>query len=378
MSFSVCSVTAKTYQNQFIGEDSKISYFRYTTTDGVEHHVSNFTFGWSGSNFNIGFTTPSGELEIYNFLIAFEPDSDFIYYLDKSKYYTFSFTAGSIGETSIVSSLSDVAVALKDSSGNLAVSYNSTQGDTGSSYKWFHVTFTPEQIQRIDNIALVQFQFAYNPALVVDHKYIRFDFHSVATITETYPEADEITSAIKDSTTEITDEIQDQTTQQKGFFKELGDRISGFFDNLADKIKGFFETLLNGIIEGLKSLFIPADVVDPVTGETVDYFTWYFDDWDRWLEDHFGALYFPFAIFFDVLDKVVNFRPPTNPSITFPGLTIMGQELLKPIAYDFSVIPIPWLETVHDLYLFAVDALIGFWIVRLGYKKLQEILGGSG
>ena len=198
------SVGAKTYQNQFIGEDSKISYFRYTTTDGTEHHVSDFTFSWSGSNFSTGFVTPSGELEIYNFLIAFEPDSDFIYYLDKSKYYTFSFTAGSIGETSIVSSLSNVAVALKDSSGNLAVSYNSTQGDTGSSYKWFHVTFTPEQIQRIDNIALVQFQFLYDPALVVNRKVVRFDFRSVATITETYPAVDEITGAISDSTDKIT------------------------------------------------------------------------------------------------------------------------------------------------------------------------------
>lgn len=285
------SVSAETYQNQFIGEDSKISYFRYTTTDGVVHHVSDFTFGWSGSNFNTGFTTPSGELEIYNVLIAFEPDSDFIYYLDKSKYYTFSFTAGSIGDTSIVSSLADVAVALKDSSGNLAVSYNSTQGDTGSSYKWFHVTFTPEQIQRIDNIALVQFQFAYDPALVVDHKFIRFDFHSVATITETYPAVDQITNAIQDSTDQITNgwtpapqdpagsgtvddytaaedqlinDAADGIEQANDMFLSLGDRLelysgsflalSGFVDRLVSEIPILSILLWISLTVGLFSL----------------------------------------------------------------------------------------------------------------------------
>ncbi len=162
-------------------------------------------------------------------------------------------------------------------------------------------------------------------------------------------------------------------SEEVGLLSGILGKITDLFNSIVQLPQKIWEFVENG----LKTLFVPENVIDPETGKEVSYFTMYFDDWNTWMEDHFGILYFPFQVFFDLLDKVVNFTPPTNPTITFPGLSIMGQEFLKPIHYDFSVIPIPWLQGAHDLYLFAVDAIIGFWLVRLAYKKLLEIMGGG-
>lgn len=276
-------------------------------------------------------------------------------------------------------------------------------------------TFTQKQMSTLDNISRVRIQYDFDHAIDDNVQCIWFSYYM--RIEQTSEEivaakqstgilgnkidqstniikghiddaTDKIMGGIEDSTNEIKGEIQEGTNQIVGEIQDSTDEITGEIqegtDQITDKIdeqtekqKGFFENLLDGIINGLKALFIPGDVVDPETGEEVSYFSMYFDDWNTWMEDHFGVLYFPFQVFFDLLDKIVNFTPPENPSITFPGLSIMGQSLLKPIHYDFAVIPIPWLQGVHDLYLFAVDAIIGFWLVRLAYKKLQEIMGGG-
>lgn len=200
------SVGAKTYESQFIGDSSKISYFRYTDINGVEYHVDNFQFSWTGSRFSTWFTSPgvSSNIDIYNVLIAMEPDEDFIYYLDKQKYYTFVFRSGVVGGSETVVPFSDIAVALKDSSGGLSVSTNSSLYTSGSDHKWYTVTFSPEQLKKIDNISLVQFQYVFDPPVVSNNTFFRFDFNSNVFITETYPAVDEITGAISDSTDKIT------------------------------------------------------------------------------------------------------------------------------------------------------------------------------
>lgn len=200
------SVGAARYESQFIGDSSKISYFRYTDINGEEYHVDNFQWSWNGSRFSTWFTSPgaSSNIDIYNVLIAMEPDEDFIYYLDKQKYYTFSFYAGMVGGSATLVPFSNIAVALKDSSGNISVSTNSSLYTSGSDHKWYSVTFSPEQLKKIDNISLVQFQYVFDPPVASNNTFFRFDFNSNILITETYPAVDEITGAISDSTDKIT------------------------------------------------------------------------------------------------------------------------------------------------------------------------------
>lgn len=215
------------------------------------------------------------------------------------------------------------------------------------------------------NITVNAMNFGYN-GCDLDSSYYRYWF-KIDYVHWELVSAPEYEKRVEESSADkVADAIDQQTEKQKGFFATLLDGITSGLNKLLD-----------GILDGIKSLFVPGDVTDPDTGNKVSYFTAYFNEWNDWLDEHLGVLYFPFKILFDVLDKILTFSPSDNPTITFPGLTIMGQKLLDPIEYNMATYPIPWLETAHTLYLSAVDAIVGFWLVRLAYKKLNEIMGGG-
>lgn len=45
---------------------------------------------------------------------------------------------------------------------------------------------------------------------------------------------------------------------------------------------------------------------------------------DEYGGSSFGILYYPFEFFIDILTRLLNLNIPDNPSITFPGVSIMG------------------------------------------------------
>ena len=394
LSCSVFSAAAKSeYTSVFLNDLSDVQFIRWgnahgETFDKEAYSVKVNSAGeaqlYAAMPYNEGF------FQVDNWIVVIKPDPEWFYNLDESKDYHLTFLIGQDGTYSDpeTSQYTKVGIALKDSNGNLIdkvkepplVSVNNKQ------YTWIH--FYANDLKRLDNIAQIQIQCSIYPYVYQNQNTVGMIIQSYAWIDETDPTLDAIQGGLQDNADQITEELQNnanqitqglqnnanqvqqemqnQTEQQKGFFERLGDRIGEFF-----------EKLLSGIIDGLKKLFIPEPVIDPETGQSVDYFTYYFDQWDKWMSDHFGVLYFPFAILFDTLDHVLSFTPPANPTITFPKLEIMGQTLLEPIVYDFKTFDMPWLNTAHDLYLFAVDALIGFWLVKLAYKKLTEIMGGG-
>ena len=162
-------------------------------------------------------------------------------------------------------------------------------------------------------------------------------------------------------------------------FQQLGDRISGFFDNLrnsiggfftqlGDRISGFFDNLLTGILDGLKSLFIPDN----------QYFTDYFNQWDEWMTDHFGALYYPIDLILEILDSLWNLEVPENPSITFPALQVGDVTLLEAQEYTFlGDDALPALKTLYESYRVIVIVIFVFALSNLARRKLNSIMGGG-
>lgn len=393
----------------FLTEANDIQEVRFfsSVTAGLENGVSMPVYNTYivdiNGNFCFQADLPSnqGLFQIDQWNIVIKPHNGFIYNLDESKEYSFTFTMGQDAyySESTFREIADIRIGLGDSLGNWASATIKATPVADSDYQWTKITVPPNEIKKIKNISKINILMRTNPNIYQGSSLVSLWVKSFADIKVYDPEVDkiilgieqgnntinnninisseqinnninnatnEINNKLEEGSNAVTNKIDNQTETQRGFFAQLGDRISGFFD-----------TLLSGIINGLKSLFIPNDVVDPETGQKVSYFTQYFNGWNEWLEEHFGVLYFPFSILFDVLGQILAFSPPANPTITFPGLEIMGAKLLEPIVYDFSTFDMPWLNTAHDLYLFAVDAIIGFWLVRLAYKKLSEIMGGG-
>lgn len=163
----------------------------------------------------------------------------------------------------------------------------------------------------------------------------------------------EIQDSIDHQTEEIQDSIAQQTEEQKGMFERLGDRISGFFDKL---------------LEGIKSFFIPED----------GYFSQYFADWDAWMVDHFGALYYPFDLVLDILNRFLNLEVPDTPSITFPAIQVGETTLLESQTYTFFADDsLPALATLYQTYRVVVTMIFVVALANLAWKKLNEIMGGG-
>lgn len=185
-----------------------------------------------------------------------------------------------------------------------------------------------------------------------------------------------------------------------GFFTSLGDRISGFFTDLktnigkwfseqgqkiqdfkdgvkqwftdlGDKIKQSFIDLYNDIIDGLKSLFIPAD----------GYFESKKIELETFSTEHFGAMYQAPSVMADLIKKFLTLSPK-QPSITMPAIQFdfNGQRyvLSESITYSFA-----WVnDSSHMLYYFYkfyrgfVIVLLFVWFGNFCINKYNEVFGG--
>lgn len=142
----------------------------------------------------------------------------------------------------------------------------------------------------------------------------------------------------------------------------IGDKI----DEQTEEQKNMFQRLLDGILNGLKSLFIPSD----------DFFQNYLSEMNQWLSDHFGALYYPIDLFIDVCGRLLNLEVPENPSITLPAFQVGETVLLPAQMYSFDMSALPALGEIHSFYLTVVDVIIALWLCGLAAVKLKSIMGG--
>lgn len=185
-----------------------------------------------------------------------------------------------------------------------------------------------------------------------------------------------------------------------GFFTSLGDRISGFFTNLTnsisqwfaeqkkqiqdffngvkqwfkelgDRIQQFFVDLYNDIVEGLKSLFIPAD----------GYFDSKKTELETFSTEHFGAMYQAPSVMANLIKKFLTISPE-QPSITMPAIQFdfdgKRYVLSESITYSFA-----WVnDSSHMLYYFYkfyrgfVIVLLFVWFGNFCINKYNEVFGG--
>ena len=165
-----------------------------------------------------------------------------------------------------------------------------------------------------------------------------------------------------------------------GFFSALGDRISGFFSNLINSMSNFFSelgnkvvqlgsTIINGIIDGLKSLFIPED----------DYFTNWLNNFRTLLNNKLGFLTYPFELFANVINRFLNLNDGTDlihiPEIKVPNfdfVIIEEQEFDLKSLYNTGAI-----KTIHTIYLYFVDIILIIALVNLAINKFKSTIGGG-
>ena len=132
---------------------------------------------------------------------------------------------------------------------------------------------------------------------------------------------------------------------------------------------GVFSTIINAItsipkkiVEGFKALFIPSN----------DYFSDWFDDLNSFFTEHLGFLWQPIEWTISVINAFLGSGGSTT--LTFPGFSIMGQQVWPDIEFDLNTI---WGQLpVQDYIYMATDLIIIGAIINLVYRKYQEVMTG--
>lgn len=170
----------------------------------------------------------------------------------------------------------------------------------------------------------------------------------------------------------------------KGFFENLGEGLGIWFtliytsfETLGDRIKGFFTDLLNGIINGLKSLFIPSE----------DYFSNVTEDLKTFFSEHLGIIYSLPEQLVSLLQKLASFRPNTdNFEITFPALRapyisngdVAWYELTPETTFNFnSILEVGPIGSLYSFYRVFVRFIMYMGLLLLFVRKSDRLFGGG-
>ena len=160
-----------------------------------------------------------------------------------------------------------------------------------------------------------------------------------------------------------TNAIKENTETNKNIFEKIGEILS-YLNPFSENF--FAYKLVELIVNGLKSLFIPAD----------NFFSLYFDDLNNWFSDRLGFLYYPLELLFDLLDRFLNINF-SEPVINIPNIKepFTNVTLIKSTSFNFNdLLENETLKNVHDIYFIIIDAFIYIGLVGLLYRKYEEVL----
>ena len=134
--------------------------------------------------------------------------------------------------------------------------------------------------------------------------------------------------------------------------------------SIFDKISDFFSGFFDGIINALKSLFIPDD----------DFFSDFFTRLNNFFSEKLGALYTPIDLFIRLLQAIQN-ASSGNAGIPFPGLKWQDTYLIEPQTVNLQTIADDF-DGLQDKIYFVTDVIMVGAVIWLLQTKLREVLKG--
>lgn len=149
----------------------------------------------------------------------------------------------------------------------------------------------------------------------------------------------------------------------------IANSVKGFFDNVVstvNKIQTWLANLLDGIIQGLKSLFIPSDT----------YFKNYFDSLYDFFSEKLGILIMPVDILISLMNNITNLQNGDG-YIHVPPFEFMGVNLIPKTDYNLKVDVEKVLGNYYDMYYLLTDVIIYYMLFNMAKKKFESIVGGN-
>ena len=134
--------------------------------------------------------------------------------------------------------------------------------------------------------------------------------------------------------------------------------------SIFDKISDFFAGFFDGIINALKSLFIPDD----------EFFSDFFTRLNDFFSDKLGALYTPIDLFIRLLQAIQD-ASAGSAGIPFPGIKWDGTYIIEPQTVNLQSIADDF-DGLQDKIYFVTDVIMVGAVIWLLQTKLREVLKG--
>lgn len=134
--------------------------------------------------------------------------------------------------------------------------------------------------------------------------------------------------------------------------------------SILDKISDFFSGFFDGIINALKSLFIPDD----------DFFSDFFTRLNDFFSEKLGALYTPIDLFIRLLQAIQD-ASAGSAGIPFPGIKWDGTYIIEPQTVNLQSIADDF-DGLQDKIYFVTDVIMVGAVIWLLQTKLRGVLKG--
>lgn len=143
---------------------------------------------------------------------------------------------------------------------------------------------------------------------------------------------------------------------------EIAQEQASTSKNIFDKISDFFAGFFNGIINALKSVFVPED----------GYFQDFFTRLNDFFSEKLGMLYAPIGFFVDIMTAIGN-ADSVDAGIPFPGIKWGDTYLIEPQTVSLSSYASEFPDLQEKLY-FVTDLIMIGAVLYLIQNKLREVL----
>ena len=171
--------------------------------------------------------------------------------------------------------------------------------------------------------------------------------------------SDDVVGAINNGT-----DSQNQGNQIAQEGNNIAQDTANTTHSIFDKISDFFAGFFDGIINALKSVFVPED----------GYFQDFFQRLNDFFSEKLGALYTPIELFIRLLQAIQN-ASSGNAGIPFPGIEWDGTYIIEPQTVNLQSIADNFVGLQDKIY-FVTDVIMVGAVIWLLQSKLREVLKG--
>ncbi len=154
----------------------------------------------------------------------------------------------------------------------------------------------------------------------------------------------------------------------KAFFDSIVSAVNNMksaITNAINEIRQWLDELLSGILDGLKSLFIPEE----------EFFSNYFNDLHDFFSEKLGILIYPFDLFINLMNRF-NSLQKGECVIQIPEIKFMNHVLLQQTSYDLGKLQKDLLGNYFDVYFMITDFIIYIMLINYALHMFKEFTGG--